>query len=99
MTGALWSGWKGRQNMATNDALITREELDTARERLKNWLEDSRSTAAYLASVAHVDRKMLYNWLGYQRQTMTPLQIEKLARAAGMSTKELISPLGPKDYR
>lgn len=85
--------------MATNDALITQEQLDTARERLKNWLEDNQATAAYLARVAHVDRKMLYSWLGYRRQGMKPLQLEKLARAAGMATAELLRPLGPEDYR
>lgn len=77
---------------------LTQEEVDTIRERLKNWIEDNKSTSARLARLAHVEQKHVYNWLGYIQQRLKPNQLERLVLAAGLTLDEAIKPLGPADY-
>lgn len=74
------------------------DEVETIRQRLKNWIEDSGSSEARLARLAHVDQKHVYNWLNYLQKRLKPDQLERLATAAGMTLEEAIKPLGPADY-
>lgn len=75
---------------------------DYARERIRNFMEDTSSlmtTSASIARRAGITAPDFTRWINYQTDSIGPGSLKKLAQALGISFDKLISPLGPEDYK